>query len=177
MTRPTPGNAYVAIGSNIDPQENTLKAVRHFADTRELAGVSTFYRTRPNAGEGAHFVNGVIALKPRDKDVHALLARTRELEHALGRRRGPDKDAPRTIDLDVIAWPGQHHERLPHPDIERYDFVARPLAELDGHVLTRDGRQIIDIARSMIPHGMTPLVDLTRELKALVQRAKRSVHA
>lgn len=170
-------HAYIAIGSNIDPEENTLKAVKHFSETRELVAVSTFYRTRPNTGEGPPFVNGVIGVKPRDKDAQTLLARTRELEHALGRKRGPDKNAPRTIDLDVIAWPGQLHERLPHPDIERYDFVARPLAELDGHVLTRDGRPVIDIARSMIPHGMTPLEKLTRELRALVQHAKRSLHA
>lgn len=177
MTRITMRNAYIAVGSNIDPEQNTLAAVRHFSETRELAAVSTFYRTRPSAGEGPQFVNGVIAVRPRDKDAQTLLARTRELEHALGRKRGPVKDAPRIIDLDVIAWPGQFHERLPHPDIERYDFVARPLAELDGHVLTRDGRPVIDIARSMAPHGMTPLEKLTRELKALVQRAKRSVHA
>jgi 7,8-dihydro-6-hydroxymethylpterin-pyrophosphokinase len=101
----------------------------------------------------------------------------RELEHALGRKRGPDKNAPRTIDLDVIAWPGQQHDRLPHADIERYDFVAHPLAELDGHVVTRDGRHVLDIARSMIPHGMTPLEALTRQLRALVQHAKRSLHA
>lgn len=168
--------AYIALGSNIDPEENTLRAVAHFAQTRELAGVSTFYRTRP-VGEGPSFVNGVIAIHPRDKDATTLFARTRELEHALGRRRGPDRYAPRTIDLDVIAWPGQVHERLPHPDIERYDFVARPLAELEGHVLTRDGRSVIDVARSMVPNGMTPLDQLTRELRRLVQQSRRSIHA
>lgn len=173
----TARNAYIAIGSNVDPEENTLKAVQHFSETRELAAVSTFYRTPPHAGEGPHFVNGVIAVKPRDEDAKTLLARTRELDCAFGRKRGPDKNAPRTIDLDVIAWPGQLHERLPHPDIECYDFVARPLAELDGHVLTRDGRPVIDIARGMIPHGMIPLDTLTRELRALVQHAKRSLHA
>lgn len=177
MIRTTVKPAYIAIGSNIDPEENARKAVQHFSQTRELVAASTFYRTRPNTGKGPNFVNGVIGVKPRDKDAHTLLARTRDLEHMLGRKRGSDKNAPRAIDLDVIAWPGQLHDRLPHPDIERYDFVARPLAELDGHVLTRDGRPVIDIARSMIPRGMTPLDDLTRELRALVQHAKRSLHA
>lgn len=171
----THGPAYISVGSNIDAEQNTRRAVERFAEARELVGVSTFYRTRPATGEGPAFVNGVIAVKPGDGDAQALFARAREIERALGRERGLDKNAPRTIDLDVIAWPGQHHERLPHPDIERYDFVARPLAELDGHVLTRDGRLVIEIARAMVPYGMVPLVELTRELRTLLQRAKRSL--
>ena len=169
-------HAYIAVGSNIEPETNVPRAVRHFAETRELTGVSTFYRTRP-VGEGPAFVNGVIAIKPRDKDPLQLFARTRELEHELGRRRGPDRNAPRTIDLDVVAWPGHLHERLPHPDIERYDFVARPLAELDGHILARDGRLVLDVARSMVPNGMAPLDKLTRELRRLVFHSRRSIHA
>lgn len=170
-------HAYIAVGSNVAPEENVLKAVARFSETRELAAVSTFYRTRPIHEEGPPFVNGVIAVKPRDKDANALLARTRHLEHELGRKRGPDRNAPRTIDLDVVAWPGQLHERLPHPDLERYDFVARPLAELDGHVLTRDGRLVLEVARAMVPHGMSPLDALTRELRKLVHHSRRSVHA
>lgn len=171
------GPAYVAVGSNIDAEENTRRAVARFAEARELVGVSTFYRTRPATGEGPTFVNGIIAVRPADDDLQALFGRARDIEHALGRERGPDKNAPRTIDLDVVAWPGQRHERLPHPDIERYDFVARPLAELDGNVLTREGRRVIDVARAMFPHGMVPLDALTRELRALVRRAKTSPRA
>lgn len=169
-------HAYLAIGSNVEPETNVPRAVAHFAETRELTAVSTFYRTRP-VGGGPAFVNGVIALKPRDKDPVSLLARTRQLEHALGRKRGPDRNALRTIDLDLVAWPGQLHERLPHPDIDRYDFVARPLAELDGHVLTRDGRLVLHVARSMAPNGMAPLATLTRELRRFVFHSRRSIHA
>lgn len=169
--------AYIAIGSNVDPFENALRAVAHFSEARELVAVSTFYRTRPSSGEGPPFVNGVIAVDPRDREPVALLARTRALERELGRTRGPDKNAPRPIDLDVVAWPGELHERLPHPDIERYDFVARPLAEIDGRVTTRSGRPVLDVATAMPPSGMRALDDLTRELRRLVDHSRRSIHA
>lgn len=169
-------HAYLALGSNIDPIENTTRAVVEFAKTRELAAVSTFYKTAA-VGGGPPFVNGVIAIRPRDQDVVTLLARLRELEHALGRKRGPDKNAPRTIDIDLIAWPGQAHEKIPHGDIEAYDFVARPLAELNRRILTTHGRTVLEAARAMAPHGMSPLDTLTRELRKLVVTAKRSIHA
>lgn len=164
-------NAYLALGSNLEPIANTIRAVEAFATTRELAAVSTFYRT-PSIVEGPSFVNGVIAIKPRDRDVPTLITRLRELESALGRKRGPNKHAPRTIDIDLIAWPSQSHARLPHADIERYDFVARPLAELNGRILTTSARPVRETTRAMLPHGMSPLEKLTRELRTLVYHAK-----
>lgn len=170
-------HAYLSIGSNIDPIAHATKAVSEFATTRELAAVSTFYRTPSIRPGHPSFVNGVVAIKPRDKDSATLRTRLRQIEDTLGRKRGPDKFAPRTIDIDLIAWPGQQDARLPHPDIERYDFVARPLAELNPHVLTPNGRPVLDAARAMLPHGMSPLEKLTRELRKLVYHARRSIHA
>lgn len=166
-------HAYLALGSNIEPLANTARAVKEFCTTRELVAVSTFYRT-PAVGHGPSFVNGVIAVQPRDRDVATLLARLRQLEDGWGRQRGPDRNAPRTIDIDLLAWPGHQHERIPHADIERYDFVARPLAELDPHVMTTNGRPVLATARAMLPRGMVPLDGFTRELRRLVHQAKRA---
>ena len=55
-----------------------------------------------------------------------------ELETRAGRVRSANKFSSRTLDLDLLL----HGDRvdaslkLPHPDIDRYAFVLRPLSDL-----------------------------------------------
>ena len=64
----------------------------------------------------------------------ALLAELLEIETEFGRRRGETHNAPRTLDLDLIAWGARVVNsaalRLPHPRLAERAFVLAPLAEL-----------------------------------------------
>lgn len=56
------------------------------------------------------------------------------IEDKLGRVRTGERHAPRTIDIDIVAYgdviSGREDLRLPHPEAIRRRFVMEPLAEV-----------------------------------------------
>ena len=63
-----------------------------------------------------------------------MLARLHELEATFGRRRG-QRNAARTLDLDLLDYRGRISEpgerpELPHPRLAGRAFVLLPLAEV-----------------------------------------------
>lgn len=79
------------------------------------------------------FVNAAASLRsaPPARD---LLGRLHRIEGAFGRRRLL-RNAPRTLDLDLLAY-GEEVDAgppvLPHPGLVSRDFVLAPLAEIAG---------------------------------------------
>ena len=127
--------AFLALGSNLDPERHIPAALRLLADRVRLVALSTFYAS-PALGrpEQPDFYNGAAEiatdLPPRALKFSVL----REIESALGRRRSADKYAAREIDLDLVWYGGlQVNEPdliLPDPEIAARPFLAVPLAEL-----------------------------------------------
>jgi 2-amino-4-hydroxy-6-hydroxymethyldihydropteridine diphosphokinase len=63
-----------------------------------------------------------------------LLDRLLEVEAVEGRERGPERDAPRTLDLDLLFY-GQQvitfaNLEIPHPRLAQRAFVLTPLADI-----------------------------------------------
>lgn len=95
------------------------------------------------------FVNGV-ALVRTELAPGAALAALHDLERAFGRRRALP-NAPRTLDLDLIAHGGRvlegPHLILPHPRAAERLFVMGPLAEIaPGWRHPSSGRTAADLA-------------------------------
>jgi 2-amino-4-hydroxy-6-hydroxymethyldihydropteridine diphosphokinase len=127
--------AWVALGANLGDPVLALRqaaaAISCLPWTRCLEA-SSLYRTRPVDSAGPDYVNAVMAVEtclgPLEL-LHALQAI--ELDH--GRQR-PYRNAPRTLDLDLI-WHGGHVRdslelTLPHPRYAQRAFVIEPLAEV-----------------------------------------------
>jgi 2-amino-4-hydroxy-6-hydroxymethyldihydropteridine diphosphokinase len=105
--------------------------------------VSALHETDPvDAPPGSgKFLNCVLTGYTR-LSAPALLAELRLIELRLGRKRRAARNAPRTIDLDLILH-GAHRTRtrdltLPHPRAAARDFVMKPLEEcgsLGAHLL------------------------------------------
>lgn len=180
MAEPSqPVQAYVAVGSNIDPQGNILAALELLHSQARITGVSTFYRTEPLGSSGQDdFLNGVwgivTALGPREVKFGVL----RQIEDRLGRIRSQDKYGPRTIDLDLVLY-GQAvvdepDLRLPAPDITR-PFVAIPLLELAPNLVLPDTHQrLSSLACSQRRNqGMTAAPDVTRALRDRLESLRR----
>jgi 2-amino-4-hydroxy-6-hydroxymethyldihydropteridine diphosphokinase len=78
------------------------------------------------------FLNGVVIVRT-DHDPHALMSALGRIEEAFGRRRGA-RNAPRTLDLDLIAYGRLKGDLdgliLPHPRAAERKFVMGPLAEI-----------------------------------------------
>ena len=78
------------------------------------------------------FLNGVVIVRTAHGP-HALMAALGRIEEAFGRRRG-QPNAPRTLDLDLIAYGRLSGDLdgliLPHPRAAERKFVMGPLAEI-----------------------------------------------
>jgi len=130
-----PQRAYVGLGANLGDARATLQdALRRIAalPQTQLLRVSSFYRTAPVDAGGPDFVNAVAELSTTLQPLALLRAlQAIELEH--GRER-PYRNAPRTLDLDLLLHGDTHQAdpalTLPHPRGPQRAFVLRPLAEL-----------------------------------------------
>lgn len=95
-----------------------------------------WYESAPvPASDQPWYVNGVVAVKT-SLDPVALIREMLDVEAELGRRRTV-ANAPRTIDLDVVAYgdwviepttPGG--AAIPHPRMHQRAFVLKPLADI-----------------------------------------------
>jgi len=124
---------FVGIGSNVEREASIRAGV---ADLRAHYGeiaLSSVYESEAVGFKGDPFYNLVAAFdtaEPIDTVVDVLSA----IEDRNGRRRGREKFAPRTLDLDLLLYgdaivaTGRYH--VPRDEILRYAFVLWPLAEI-----------------------------------------------
>jgi 2-amino-4-hydroxy-6-hydroxymethyldihydropteridine diphosphokinase len=127
--------AYVAIGANLGDArrsvEQAIEALDRLPESR-VAARSSLYRTAPFEATGPDFINAVVALET-GLDPLALLAQLQAIEAQAGRER-PFRNAPRTLDLDLLSHGEQRMDSptltLPHPRMHQRAFVLVPLAEI-----------------------------------------------
>jgi 2-amino-4-hydroxy-6-hydroxymethyldihydropteridine diphosphokinase len=131
----------VAVGANLpgpdgSPPITTCRAAVAALDALpglRLRGLSRWYRTAPIPPSGQpDYINGVAHLIGPTEPA-ALLAVLQALETRAGRTRGTP-NAPRTLDLDIIAMDTLVREApdpiLPHPRAHERRFVLMPLADV-----------------------------------------------
>ncbi|MBN1459414.1 MAG: 2-amino-4-hydroxy-6-hydroxymethyldihydropteridine diphosphokinase [Armatimonadetes bacterium] len=165
--------AFVAVGSNIEPEENVEKGLTKLAAQVHVRGLSTFYRTAPlGRPEQDPFLNGVVEIET-DLSPRELKTVLREIETECGRVRTHDKYAARTLDLDVIVYDEltvcEEGLILPDPEIPARPFLAVPLAELAPQlVLAGDGHSMSELAEGHARHQMEPLTAYTKRLRETV---------
>ena len=131
--------AVLSIGSNLGERRVNLQgAVDSLADTPEvwLTGVSPVYETDPiDAPEGSKdFLNAVVLLDTT-LSARTLLERAKAVEAAYGRERESERNAPRTLDVDLIVVGDRRADEddlvLPHPRAAERAFVLVPWADLE----------------------------------------------
>ena len=93
---------------------------------------SSLYRSAPLDAQGADYVNAVAQLQT--KMLPAVLLKTLQaIEARFGRER-PYRNAPRTLDLDLLLYGDRRIDTpvltLPHPRMHERAFVLVPLAEI-----------------------------------------------
>lgn len=126
----------IALGANLGDRAYTMRrAIHELGRIVRIVRVSSFLETEPvDAPPGSPpFLNAVVLgytpLAPLQ-----LLEAMQAIESKLGRRRTRVRNAPRTIDLDLI-FHGAYRARtqqltLPHPRYRQRDFVMKPLGEV-----------------------------------------------
>ena len=130
--------AYVGLGANLGDREATIRRALVLLGERpgvEILLVSTLRETEPVGFlDQPPFMNGAAMLETT-LDPGSLLAELLDVELVLGRRRGTERNGPRTIDLDLLVYgedivdePGL---TVPHPRLHERAFALEPLVELD----------------------------------------------
>ena len=128
----------IALGANLDshagPPRLTLVAALDALKQRNVRvlAVSPFYRTRawPDPSD-PDYVNAV-GIVATDKSPRQLMAELEQVETSFGRERSA-RNAPRTLDLDLIDYGGRVEDgppALPHPRMRERGFVLVPLADV-----------------------------------------------
>lgn len=132
--------AWVLLGSNIDKETNLPAAVAWLRQRAQVVAVSQVYETTPvGLREQPDFFNAAVLIETGLSAQGVMDNLLRPLEAQLGRVRSADKNAPRTIDADLILYDqaifdlGQRH--IPDPDLLQYPHVAVPIAELTPDIL------------------------------------------
>ncbi len=130
---------HIGLGSNMgDARATVLAAIescRQIANTRVLKA-SSLYRSAPVESSGDDFVNAVVAAETSLTPLQ-LLAALQQIEAGQGRQR-PYRNAPRTLDLDLLLYDQQQIDlpglTVPHPRMHLRAFVLLPLLELEPSV-------------------------------------------
>jgi len=133
---------YLSLGSNITPEKSLRKAVSLLGAHSALRACSSAWESRAVGSEGPNFLNAcVLITTPHDfQDLKKSVILPIEAE--LGRSRSEDKNAPRTIDIDILmmddnpmgleSW-GRPFVVVPLAEIApdlRHPSSAEPLSEL-----------------------------------------------
>ncbi len=138
--------AYVMLGSNIDPVENTRRAIEMLAKRVQLLAVSTCWETHSIGYDGPNFINAAVWIGV-DLGQEELKQRVLGvIEQALGRTRTANKNAPRTIDLDIVIFDDQ----VVDPNLWQQAHIAAPMAELLPELPNPGtGRMLKDVAEEL----------------------------
>ena len=118
--------AIISIGSNINASENTRAAVKKLKTLGSLTEQTQFITTKPLKFEDqADFLNGAIKLYTK-LNLEQLILSLKKIEAELGRIRTANKNAERTIDLDVTLY----NNHVIDKDVHEFDFLKRFVKEL-----------------------------------------------
>ena len=154
----------LSLGSNLgDRLQNLIEAKKRVAAVPgvALAAISPVYETEPVdvAAEFSHlaFLNAILIVESAVA-LRTLARRLRAIEDEMGRVRGPDRNSPRPIDIDVIFADGIRLSAggltIPHPRWAQRRFVAQPLADVRPDLkLPGESRTVREVAESLPPDG------------------------
>lgn len=157
---PSPYFAVIALGSNLAEPARQVRAALSALEAHpqiQIEKTSSLYLTAPVGYDNQpDFVNAVCSVRT-SLDGVSLLAVLNRIEADFGRER-TFRNAPRTLDLDIIDFDGissdDQHLTLPHPRAHERSFVMKPLAEiLPDFVLGGHGRAA-DLAAALGDEGI-----------------------
>lgn len=129
---------FLSLGGNRGNRlENLQNAVNKIKDTgAEVVKASSVYETEAWGSNSKNkYLNQVIKLKT-PLGGSEFLSQTLRIEKQLGRKRTNDKNADRSIDIDLLFFNKEiiHTKGLqvPHPRLHLRKFVLVPFNEIDG---------------------------------------------
>lgn len=154
--------AYLLLGSNLNqPALQLKKAMLKIEKFGRILRTSSMYQTAAwGLADQPDFLNQIVILKTH-LEAEQLMQELLKVESDMGRIR-TTKNAPRTIDLDILFFDKEIHKapdlQIPHPRIQERKFVLIPLNELSPnlmhpvlkktvHTLLKTCKDLLDVKR------------------------------
>ena len=155
--------AFLGLGSNLGDREANLREAVQRLEAAEIRVLhrSSLYETAPqDLIDQPWFLNAVVEVESSLFPLQ-LLARIRQIERDMGRRRVTPK-GPRNIDIDVLFYGrtviATAELEVPPPRMAQRRFVLEPLAEIAPdlrHPLT--GKTANEMMSALEPQGVRRL--------------------
>jgi 2-amino-4-hydroxy-6-hydroxymethyldihydropteridine diphosphokinase len=164
--RPSSGLAVVlGLGSNIEPETHLVCAVEFLQRLLTVEAISSAWVTPAVGTVAPDFLNAVVLVRTRYNQRQIKGRIIHWIENRLGRVRNADKNAPRTIDIDILMIGNEILE----PRIWTQGYLAVPLAQIMPDLCApTSGESLIDIANRL--QSQTPLKERADLLAHLAPR-------
>ncbi len=162
----------VALGSNLGERLASLQgAVDALADTPDffVTGVSPVYETDPvDAPDGSGAFLNAVVLADTTLPAVRLMERALAVEDAFDRERSDVRNAPRTLDVDLIVVGDRRSNedflRLPHPRAHERAFVLQPWHDLEPDAVFPDRGPIADLLSAADSTGVRKRDDIALDV-------------
>ena len=154
-----------SLGSNLgDRIDHLIRAKNEilYSSGGVLLAQSPVYETEPvDVCPNYHhllFLNAVIVVES-DKTLSYWAVKLDEIETKLGRIREEDKNAPRTIDIDLLYFGHEKRDSggltVPHPRWAMRRFVVQPLCDVRPDLLLPNTKKTVrDTLRTLTDTGL-----------------------
>lgn len=131
---------FLSIGSNLGDRGRNLSHALYLLKEEgvKILKLSSIYETQPvDCPSFPWFYNQVVEVSA-NFDPEAFLTLIKEIEHKMGRSFTSQK-SPRTIDLDILLAENTiiqtEQIRIPHPRMEKRNFVLIPFMEISAETI------------------------------------------
>ena len=110
-----------------------------------------------------------VVLADTTLSAHRLIDRALAIEDAFDRLRSETKNAPRTLDVDLIVVGDRRSDseelRLPHPRAHERAFVLQPWLDLEPDAEFLDRGPVAELLAKAGTEGLAPRPDLVLEIE------------
>ena len=133
------------LGSNIQPEKNLTLGLNLLRNMITISQLSSVWETPSVGSSGPDFLNLAVLITTSLKATELKAQVLRPLEKQLGRVRSANKNAPRTLDIDIILFDGLLLDQSLWSNAHR----AVPVAEILPDYLSTRGDTLKDVASEL----------------------------
>lgn len=150
--------AVIGLGSNIQPEVHLLQAAQRLSEHVEICEVSQIYQNPAQGSDGPDYLNAALLIRTALSKLELKEKILCRIEEDLDRQRSKDKNADRTIDLDILCFDGLCLDE----ELWSRAHVSVPAAEVAPHLQNpSNGEKIQEAAHRLLPdQGFFPRDDL-----------------
>jgi 2-amino-4-hydroxy-6-hydroxymethyldihydropteridine diphosphokinase len=140
----------IGVGSNINPEKNIIRALELLTVQVKVLKIASIWQTPAVGSQGTDYLNTAILIESKLLPAELKNAVLSKIEIKLDRIRSSDKNADRTIDLDVIMHDGNCIDK----DLWSQAHIAVPASEIVPDCQnTQTGESLLEISNELLQNS------------------------